>query len=191
MATGDITENKVTYYLNKNDQVEAYKKGSTYYKPNGTKMTSMEKDDYVTLRRARDIVRKITTSSMSKSQKLKKCFDWVMAFPYKRQRYFPRGDKAWASLYANDHFVRKAGDCHADAAALGYLARAIGYTDVYVCLDAPLSNAGHHAWTKIDGLNYDPLFAQAKNYSKYYGNKSYELNAIVKDKVGIGYLGDA
>ena len=191
MATGDVTVNNVTYYLNKKDQVEAYKKGSTYYKPSGTKMTSMERDDYVTLRRARAVVRKITTSSMTKSQKLKKCFDWVMAFPYKRHRYFPTTNLAWASLYANDHFVRKSGDCHADAAALAYLARALGYTDVYVCLDAKLSNPGHHAWTKINGLNYDPLFAQAKNYSKYYGNKSYELNAIVKERVGRGYLGDA
>ncbi len=190
-ATGDVTENKVTYYINKNKNLEASKKGKYYYKPNGKRMSNVDRDDYITLRRARSVVKKVTNSKMTKSQKLKACFKWVMKHPYKRYRMpFPYKNKAWASLYANDHFVRKGGDCHADAAAFAYLARALGYKNVYICLDAKLKNPNHHAWTYVNGRYYDPLFAQSRSFSRYYAAKKMNLTAITKKKVAVGYVGD-
>lgn len=191
MATNDVKEKKVTYFINKNGNLEAFKKGKKYYKPTGKKMSKVKKDDYVTLRRARKIVKKITNKNMTQEQKLKKCFDYVIKFPYKRHRMpFPAKNKAWVSLYANDHLVRHGGDCHADAAAFAYLARACGYKKVYVCLDAKLSNPSHHAWTKVDGKYYDPLFYQAKKGGVYWAATSYKLRAVVKKKVASGYVGD-
>ena len=191
MATKDITENGVAYYIDKYDNLEAYAKGGSYYKPEGTRMSVTEQEDYITLRTARGIVRRITTSTMSSEQKLKVCFDWVIHFPYNRHRIpFPASNPAWVPLYANDHFLRGGGDCHADAAAFAYLARAIGYTDVYVCLDARLENSSHHAWTMINGLYYDPLFSEAKDYNRYYAASSYELHPIHKQQVGVGYVGE-
>ena len=191
MATKDTKEKKVTYFINKNNNLEAFKKGKNYYKPGGKKMNKEKREDYKTLQRARKIVKKITKSSMTKQQKLKVCFDYVIKFPYKRCRIpFPANDKSWVSLYANDHFVRKGGDCHADAAAFAYLAKACGYKDVYVCIDAKLSNPNHHAWTYVDGLYYDPLFAEAKSYSAYWAAKKVKLIPIVKKRVAVGYVGD-
>ena len=177
--------------LNKNDSLEAYKKGKVYYKAAGTKMSAAVRDDYLTLRRARTIVKKITKPEMTKKEKLKVCFDYIIKMPYKRYRMpFPAGNKAWVSLYANDHLVRKGGDCHADAAAFGYLARACGYKKVYICLDAKLTNPSHHAWTKVDSLYYDPLFAEAKNYKKYWAAKKYPLSTITSRQIAPGYVGD-
>ena len=190
MATADTKYRKVMYYLNKNNNVEAYKKGKVYYKPNGKKMSAAVRDDYTTLRTARKIVKKITTSDMTQKQKLKVCFDYIIKMPYKRYRMpFPAGNKSWVSLYANDHLIRKGGDCHADAAAFGYLARACGYKTVYICLDAKLANPTHHAWTKVGSRYYDPLFAEAKNYNKYWDAKSYPLTAITTKKIAPGYVG--
>lgn len=72
------------------------------------------------------------------------------------------------SIYANDHFKRTGGDCHADGCAFAYLARAIGYKDVYACLDVGPKGTNGHCWTEIGGKVYDPLFAQAKSFSKNY-----------------------
>ncbi len=191
MATADAKYKKVQYYLNKNNNVEAYKKGKVYYKPTGKKMSAAVRDDYTTLRTARKIVKKITNDSMTQEQKLKVCFDYIIKMPYKRYRMpFPAKNKSWVSLYANDHLVRKGGDCHADAAAFGYLARACGYKTVYICLDAKLANPTHHAWTKVGSKYYDPLFAEAKNYKKYWAAKSYPLTAITTKKIAPGYIGD-
>jgi glucan-binding YG repeat protein len=180
-----VKEDGVTYYINSKGCLEAYKDGKNYYKPNGKEMTKYEKDDYTTLQTARSIVSEITTSKMTKKQKLKVCFAWVMKKPYVMRRKFT-GAKGWPALYANDHFKRGGGDCHADASALAYLARAIGYTDVYVCIDAnDYRIARSHSWAQINGYVYDPLFAQSKSYSKYYG--AIKKYAMGKERVAVGY----
>ena len=188
LATKDTKEKSATYYINQKGNLEAYKKGKTYYKPNGKKMTEVETADYTTLRTARGIVGQITSSKMTKEEKLKKCFDWVIKKQYRRYRIpFAANEPAWISLYANDHFVRAGGDCHSDAAAFGYLARAIGYKDVYICIDAKLKNSNHHAWTRIGNRYYDPLFAEAKSYKQYWAASKYPLRAVEQFAIAEGY----
>ena len=59
------------------------------------------------------------------------------------------------------------------------------YKNVYVCADAVQSNNNAHAWCEINGYVYDPLFAEAKSYSKYYGATygSYGLYPVLKYKI--------
>jgi len=47
------------------------------------------------------------------------------------------------------------------------------------------SNNNAHAWCEINGYVYDPLFAEAKSYSKYYGATygSYGLYPVLKYKI--------
>ena len=187
LKTKTFSENGTTYYIN-NSVVEAYKTGTTYYKPNGTAMTTVETEDYETLRRARAVVAEVTNASMDQNQKLLACFQWVIHHPYAIHRTFkPTAD--WPSIYANDHFVRGRGDCHADGAAFAYLARVLGYTNVYVCVDCDGIRAQGHSWTEIDGKAYDPLFAEARsfkdNYAAPYG--VYRLRPVLKAQVAIGY----
>ena len=68
--------------------MEARKTGSRYYNASGKAMSKVQANDFETLQRAKSIVKKITTSKMSKKEKLKKCFDWVMAKPYVTRRSF-------------------------------------------------------------------------------------------------------
>ena len=134
---------------------------------------------------ARRIAAQITNDGMSRSEKLQTCFNWVMYGNYKIWRT-PSLYKGWAAEFANDHFARnRLGCCISDACAFAYLAWAIGYTDVYVCLDSSTDMANTHAWTEVDGLVYDPLFAQAKSYANNYGVSygTYGLSAEYKEKI--------
>lgn len=175
-----VTEGKNTYYCTEQGILEAQRIGKDYYYANGKKMNSTKAYEYETLQRARGIVAEITNANMSKSQKLETCFNWVIKHYYATRRVFMNQD-AWPALYANDYFIPSGGgNCFSDGCSFAYLAKALGYKNVYACVDtANLGNSGH-CWAEVDGLVYDPLFAEAKNYSKYYGATyaSYGLTAI-------------
>lgn len=129
---------------------------------------------------AKEIVAKITNAGMSQSQKLKVCFDWVIRKPYVTRRAFSNF-AGWPAVFANDHFVLGGGNCHSDAAAFAYLAKALGYTNVYVCTDSDGRRGLAHSWAEVNGLVYDPLFAEAKSYYRYFGvsYRTYELDPIL------------
>lgn len=129
---------------------------------------------------AQNVVTRITNAGMTQAQKLKVCFDWVMAKPYVTRRTFSNVP-GWPAVFANDHFVLGGGNCHSDAAAFAYLAKALGYTNVYVCTDSDGTRGLAHSWAEVNGLVYDPLFAQAKSYYRYYGvsYRTYELDPIL------------
>lgn len=181
MKTGKVKSGKTTYFLSDKGILNARKTGSTYYYANGKKMDKVAANDFVTLERAKKIVSEITNSKMSKKKKLRTCFDWVMAKSYRMRRGF-KNTAGWPAVYANDHFKGGGGDCHSDAAAFAYLAKALGYKNVYVCCD---SKGPGHSWAEINGKVYDPLFAQAKSFKKNYGVKYgvYRLSPILHIKI--------
>ena len=184
-GTYTCKQDKVTYYLTSKKVIEARKKGSTYYYANGKKMSEVDAYNFKTELTARKIAAKITKKCKTKADKKRACFDWVVAKYYCTPRKFTN-TKGWPAVYANDHFKNGKGNCISDAAAFAYLAKAIGYKDVYVCTDS--KTEGCHAWCEIDGKVYDPLFAQtkahggyAKNYGVGYKSKGgcYPLSAIL------------
>lgn len=168
MQTGTKKVKSTTYYLNEKGVLQVRKEGSKYYQANGKEMPKVEAQDFETLQTAKGIVTKITTKNMTKAQKFKKCFDWVISKPYITYRRFSNFS-GWPAVYANDHFIRKGGNCQSDAAAFAYLAKALGYTKVYVCTDSNGNSGLAHSWAEINGRVYDPLFAEAKNYSNNFG----------------------
>ena len=177
-----------TYYLNSKSKLEAYKTKKTYYFPSGKKMKSYQKNDYITFCRARKIVKKITNKKMSKGQKRWKCFMWVSHHPYLTfRRFAPK--KGWTSTYANDHFIRKGGDCHADGAAFAYLAKALGYKKCYAVLDSNGHTNQGHCWAEVNGKVFDPLFIErgrkAKDYNATY--RMFGLHAVRKFEVARYY----
>ena len=179
-----VTKDGVTYYIDANGYMDGKKKNGKYYYPNGKAMNAVKTEEYKTLLTARSVVKKVTTKSMTKAQKLEKCFAWVMKFPYVTRRRYTLAP-GWTALYANDHFKLGGGNCQADACTFAYLAKAIGYEEVYVCCDSAGTNA--HSWAEVNGLVYDPLFAQAKNYSTNYAARYgvYILHPIVHQKIEI------
>ncbi len=168
MKTGTVKAKSTTYYLNEDGILQARKTDGTYYHADGKAMDGVQAQDFETLLTAKSIAARITTPQMTKEQKLKACFDWVISKPYITYRVFGNFP-GWPAVYANDHFLRAGGNCHADAAAFAYLAKAVGCQNVYVCVDSDGSGGNGHGWAEIDGLVYDPLFAEAKNYAANYG----------------------
>ncbi len=169
--TSDKKIDGVTYYVDLDGYLEAYAKTNKagnirFYTPDGTKMTKAQRRVMETLQDAEDIVSEVTTKSDTKSQKLEKCFRWVMSHPYRDYKHF---SSTWYCDYAEDHFQRHGGDCRGDACAFAFLAKALGYEKVYVIADGRSNPpSGCHCWCEINGKVYDPLFAESKSFSKYY-----------------------
>lgn len=165
-----FTMAKVTYYCTPKGVLEARKAGGTYYYANGREMSGADAREYKTLLKARSVLAAITKASDSKQAKLRKAFDWVRAKSYQIHRGWS-GARTWPAVYAMDHFGNRGGDCHADAAAIAYLAYAAGYRSVYCCTDSGKTAEDNHAWAQINGRVYDPLFDESKSGS-YFG-RSY------------------
>ncbi len=160
MVTGWKILKKNYYYFNEDGSLNTKKSINSSRKSDKTGTESQK-----TLRRAQAIVEMITTPEMSKSQKLRKCFDHVMKYKGRRPRTPHSRAKNWPVLYANDMFLEGSGNCFSYAAAFGYLAKACGYKNVYCC------NSTGHGWTEIGGKVYDPEEYRNTKY-KYY-NTSY------------------
>ncbi|MDO5136537.1 MAG: hypothetical protein Q4D55_10830 [Eubacteriales bacterium] len=177
--TGTQKVGRKIYYLNEKGVLQVKKLGNNYYYANGKRLPETEARNFAVMERAREIVAQITNNQMSDSYKLKVCFDWVIRKPYVTRRQFSNFE-GWPAVYADDHFLLGGGNCFSDAAAFAYLAKAVGYKNVNVCVDS--KGQGGHAWAEVNGLCYDPLFAEAKNYAQYFGTRYgvYPLSAILR-----------
>lgn len=118
-----------------------------------------------TLHSALKAVAKCTDSSMKKKDKLKKCFNYVKTEFLEGSRRKDYTEPDWPIVYANDLFKYGKGDCYSYAAAFAYMARGIGYTEVYAC------NSGGHGWAEIDKRIYDPEWSNHRSKYSYYGMK--------------------
>lgn len=126
-----------------------------------------------TLYRAFLAVDDATTPDMTMEEKLYASFVYVKTA---YREYNPRSPhylgEDWPILYANDMFVDGGGNCFSYAAAFAFMAKAIGYENVYCC------NSGGHGWAEIDGLVYDPEWSRSHSYYSYYGLNYYEQTDV-------------
>ncbi|MBO4235369.1 MAG: N-acetylmuramoyl-L-alanine amidase family protein [Firmicutes bacterium] len=148
------------------------------------KLVETEEDQ--TLFRAIEIVNSVTTDDMTDDEKLLACFEHVKSYPEFLDRipYYTEVD--WPVYYANNIFVgtgsertgTKGGSCFAFAAAFAYLAKGIGYDDVYAC------NSGGHGWAEVNGLIYDPEWDNNHPEFSYYA-LSYDTTTTPNYKAAI------
>jgi len=199
-----LTESGSTYYVGKDGKaVCGWKKiGSEYYyfdRENG-KMSSGGKADGIKINRngtaeqteanvqkirtmikARAVVEQVTDASDSKSQKIEKCFRWIFQFPYRRYRRLQPiyRQPGWEVTFANDIFDKHQGCCVSEASAAAFLFHECGYETVYVACDTG------HAWVELNGRVYDPLFAEARGFSRYYNvpYQGYGMRPVEKRKI--------
>ena len=156
-----------------------------------TKVVS-EKDK--TLNRALKLVPKITSESMTKKQKLKACFDYIVKnVDYKNERIPHYRGMDWPVVYAND--ILKGGmkgNCFSYASAFAFLARAIGYENIY------LYNNDSHGWVMLNNRYYDPTRAWSVTKGKlvqfdYFGysketTMGKNFAKTVKDATGYKFI---
>ncbi|MDY4692071.1 MAG: hypothetical protein SO401_00645 [Blautia sp.] len=193
--TGTYTYKGITYYSSGTGIIKTRRQGNNFYYGNGKEMSYED----ATLQRAKIIVNQITSPGASMDQKLYTCFNWVIKHYYYTRRSF-QNQPSWPAVYANDYLATPTGqfdgsylwstkyfydmsargNCFSDGCAFAYLAKAIGYSNVKVCADANSSHA--HCWAEINGLVYDPLFAEVHKpfgtYGAAYGN--YPLHPVVR-----------
>lgn len=111
-----------------------------------------------------------TTVDMTREEKVQAAFDYIKdhyleGVPHDPPYSYTKTD--WPIVCANDLFIGGKGDCYSYGAAFAYMARAIGYTEVYGC------NSGGHGWTEIEGKIYDPEWSKHSSNYTYFG-MSYE-----------------
>ena len=160
-------------------------KGCHYRASNSKKLSSGKRSDLRAYQSARRIVRGITNSHMSKSEKLKACYKWLIrSNGYGSWRRLGDGGDYWYAINANDLFDRRRGDCISYACAMAYMAKVIGYNNVKVC--SRDTRAGNrHTWTEINGRVYDSYFGKRRGIKKYYGisyNK-YDYKVVFRKRI--------
>lgn len=117
----------------------------------------------VTLFRALKLVEKVTKFKGKKSKQLKTCFNYMKnAYVEMNPRIPHFHGRGWTELYANDMFVNGKGNCFSYSTAFAYVAKAIGYKNVYCC------NSGGHGWAEINGLIYDPEWSRHHSDNSFY-----------------------
>lgn len=181
MATKDTTYKGYKYFIDDKGHVIAWRKGEAYYNQDGKRMNNDETEVFRAELNARKVIQQVTNDKMTMDEKRWACFQWTMYNKrYANIRKFTDGGDVWHALNANDYFERSSGNCLSSASSFAYLAKELGYKNVYVCADGPKSEQAH-VWAEIDGIVYDPLFANSRgldlyykaSYAKYYCKKPY------------------
>ena len=175
------------YYADKNGRVDTSYRGAVtsggydwiVFSGKATKVTT---EANRTMFRAMKLAAKITTSSMSKSEKLRKCYVHIRdSYVEYNTRVPDYTGMDWPVVYANDIFVRKGGDCLSCGAAFAYLAKAVGYDNAYGC------HSGGHGWAEVDGKIYDPEW-ERHSAGSYYGlNYNECTNPNYRAAIAPGY----
>ncbi len=120
-----------------------------------------------TLVRAYQLVDKVTNNGMTKEQKLRASYNHIRDnYPEYNPRIPHYSGEGWNVTYANDIFINKGGNCLSVAAAVAYMAKAIGFDNVYAV------NSTGHGWAEINNRVYDAEW-ERHNAGSFY-NLSYD-----------------
>ncbi|MFR3881465.1 MAG: transglutaminase domain-containing protein [Lachnospiraceae bacterium] len=184
MKTQDITSHGVTYFIERNGHVLGRRKGSRYMAPDGRKLNKKQTAELRAYQNARKVVARITTSDMTDAEKLQRCFVWMQSNGFATQGRLSSGGKFWYAFNANQLFMRRRGNCIPYACAMAYMAKVIGYKEVYIC-SRGTKQQSFHTWTEINGVVYDSYFANRRDADKYYGIKynDFEYGVVFRQKL--------
>ena len=118
VSAGSTTGKSSKGWVITSDGQRKYRKNSKavkdcrYRAPNSKKLSSGQRSDLRAYQRARRIVNGITNSHMSKSEKLKVCYKWLIrSNGYGGWRRLSDGGNYWYAINANDLFEHRRGDC--------------------------------------------------------------------------------
>ena len=154
--------------------------GTTYSADNDGVLTVTLSEHDITLARAAQELSACTNPSMSADEKLRAAFNHIRDdFGEYNPRIPHMKELGWETIYANDMFVGRGGNCFSYGAALAFMAKAIGFANVYAC------NSGGHGWAEVDGRVYDPEWERSNRGNSYYG-VDYATSSSPNYKVVLG-----
>ena len=167
--TGVVKNSKGYWYLKKGVLDFTLRDGVTY---NGSKWNVIDgkahkvtSEEDKTLYRAFQLLNKVVKDrTQPKVKQLKIMWDYIKnAYVEKNPRIPHYHGMDWPIIYANDMLINGVGNCMSYGAELCYLAKCIGYDNIYAC------NSGGHGWAEIDGLVYDPEWSRHFHVYNYFG----------------------
>ena len=109
------------------------------------------------------LVKSITNDSMSQSQKLKACWNYVVGGNFYYASIYPNlSQNYWQRSLALNMLNTKGGNCYGFACVFAALAKKVGYEPYVICgrvvgtRDGAADGYTRHSWVMINGLHYDP-----------------------------------
>lgn len=145
--------------------------GIKLQKDGAAKVTSANKDKIKALIMATELVEKVTKPTMTKAEKLKKCYNYcVKNIRYRGARKF-QGGQNWDAKYAINTINDGHGNCYAYGATFAYIANAIGYKNAYAI------SSGGHGWAEVNNKVYDISWELVDKKHDYFG-VSYGLSGV-------------
>ncbi|MGN8807218.1 MULTISPECIES: transglutaminase domain-containing protein [unclassified Blautia] len=193
----DNGQPKTGYFIYHNDLYYADSKGRCYQnrtREDGqlyfTSSGKARKDTNALLKmRVMNLVSRLTTSEMSKNQKLHACWEYIVddaGFQYGGSD--PDLKKAgWCRKTALSMLNTKVGNCYGFASTLAAFAKELGYKKIEL-IDGRIPGTRDHApdgftghcWVRIDNRYYDPEADWAGWMTGVYGYSSYPIRHYVK-----------
>ncbi len=111
---------------------------------------------------ANKLVEAATKPTMTKAQKLRACFNYLIKnYKYKGSPKFNKTSN-WAVDNAASLFTKKHGACYEFGAAFAFIANAVGYQNCYAV------SSGGHGWAEVNGKVYDPTWEITDTRYSYY-----------------------
>ena len=201
--TGKKTFNGLTYNFTDGrtyDHQDGWQtiNGKSYYFKNGKKLTNCVADGYKLDKNGRsktrelvlDLVAAHTNKNMTKSEKIRSIWNWLVSnsWTYTRTYEHVRPSWTWYSGWQDDYarqcIQNKSGNCFRYAAVFGYMVKeATGYQVRVYHGSTPSSRGGTtpHGWTtvKIGGTwyAYDPDLAKFRTYRSTYYHTAYSVTS--------------
>ncbi len=136
------------------------------------RMTSYAKKKLPILYAANQKMQEITKCADSKSEKLKKIYDYMVSDEWLKKSYylgsFHKNETDWDIYYASKVFIspryfsgKIGADCYTYASTFAYLANAVGYT-------ASVRSTGSHGYCVVGDYAYDPSWQRLDWNHSYY-----------------------
>ncbi|MDO4277101.1 MAG: transglutaminase domain-containing protein [Eubacteriales bacterium] len=161
-STGWLLINKKLYYA---DSLGRFYKNKTYQGVTFTNTGAAKSNTASKLKiKTMGIVSSITKSGMTKSQKLKACWNYMVnTSRFRYWPYYPNlNKKGWHKETALNILTNYRGNCYGFACGFAALASEVGYNPYVICgrvdgsRDQAADGMTRHCWVKIDGRYYDP-----------------------------------
>lgn len=174
------------YFVYKNNLYYADAKGRCYKNRSrengriqfGSNGKAKQNTDALLKMKTMDIVSRITNSSMTKSQKLRACWNYVVGGNIRYWSVYPNlSVNGWQRSLALSTLSNGGGNCYGFACAFSALAQEVGYEPYVVYGYVPGTRDGgsmtRHCWVQIGGLSYDPEGQYAGWARGIYGTYGY------------------
>lgn len=137
------------------------------------------------------MVNSITNRSMTKAQKLRACWNYMVSKSnFRYFSYYPNLSKSgWQKQTALKTLNEKRGNCYGIACGFAALAYEVGYTPYVICgrvagsRDDAADGLTRHCWVKINGLYYDPEAQLMGWMTGVYGDSYYGIDHTIQKTV--------